>query len=107
MNGRFDLINKALSTSSTGYANRKAIFGLQSCIVDYYRRVSIDTRLVQQLYGEDGLDARQLETVRFETIMLSDQELEDKFKYTGYNRPCLKKNFHALKRIEINIDRSS
>ncbi|AOO54453.1 hypothetical protein [African swine fever virus] len=25
----------------------------------------------------------------------------------GYNPPCLKKNFHALKRIEINIDRSS
>nr|UPT51773.1 NP1450L [African swine fever virus] len=98
MNGRFDLINKALSTSSTGYANRKAIFGLQSCIVDYYRRVSIDTRLVQQLYGEDGLDARQLETVRFETIMLSDQELEDKFKYTGIQSPLFEEEFSRLKK---------
>lgn len=80
MNGRFDLINKALSTASTGYQNRKAIMALQSDIVDNYRRVAKDTRVVQLLYGEDGLDARRVEHVKFRTVTLSDAALEAGFR---------------------------
>jgi DNA-directed RNA polymerase II subunit RPB1 len=80
MNGRFDLINKALSTASTGYQNRKAIMALQSAIVDNFRRVTKDTRIAQMLYGEDGLDARQVERVPFRTVFLSDADLARKFR---------------------------
>lgn len=75
MNGRFDLINKALSTSITGYFMRKGIMSNQSTIIDNYRRCVKDTKVVQTLYGEDGLDARQVEKVTFRTIPLSNAAL--------------------------------
>jgi len=79
MNGRFDLISKALSTASTGYANRKAIFALQSCIVDYFRHTSVDGRIIQFIQGEDGLDARRVENVEFRTVIISDKELRERY----------------------------
>ena len=75
MNSRFDLINKALSTAKTGYMHRKSICTLQSIIVDNFRRCSKDVKLIQMLYGEDGLDPRAVEPVSFDTIVLSDSEL--------------------------------
>lgn len=80
MNGRFDLINKALSTATTGYANRKAVMALQSDIVDNYRRLAKDNRVVQLLYGEDGLDTRRVERVKFRTVFLNDADLEAEFR---------------------------
>jgi DNA-directed RNA polymerase beta' subunit len=77
MNGRYDLINKALTTASTGYFMRKGIMNNQSCIVDNLRRVTKDTRLVQLLYGEDGLDSRELEKVSFRTVFMSDAALRE------------------------------
>ncbi|MDE2097456.1 MAG: hypothetical protein KGL39_09445 [Patescibacteria group bacterium] len=68
MNGRFDLISKALSTSVTGYFMRKGVMSNQSIIVDNFRRCVKDTRVVQFLYGEDGLDARHVESVEFRTV---------------------------------------
>lgn len=76
-NGRFDLINKALSTASTGYFMRKGIMSLQSAIVDNFRRVAKDTKVVQFLYGEDGLDARELESVKYRLALLSDEALRE------------------------------
>ena len=75
MNGRFDLINKALSTASTGYFMRKGVMNNQSSVVDNRRRVVKDTRIVQLVYGDDGLDARELERVSFRTTLLSDDAL--------------------------------
>ena len=75
MNGRFDLINKALSTASTGTFMRKGIMNTQSCIVDNHLHVSKDTKIVQMIYGEDGIDPRELEKVDFNTIKVTDTEL--------------------------------
>ena len=75
MNGRFDLINKALSTSVTGYFMRKGIMSNQSIVVDNFRRCVKDTRVVSILYGDDGLDARQVEKVEFRTVPMSDAQL--------------------------------
>lgn len=77
MNGRFDLINKALSTASTGYFMRKGIMNNQSSVVDNLRHVTKDTRVVQFIYGEDGLDSRELEKVSFAHVLLSDAALRD------------------------------
>jgi len=77
MNGRFDLINKALSTASTGYFMRKGVMNNQSSLVDNLRHVTKDTKVVQILYGEDGLDPRELEKVDFRTVLLSDAKLAE------------------------------
>lgn len=75
MNGRFDLISKALSTSITGYNSRKCILAAQSQRVDALRRVSKDTRVVQFAYGEDCADPRALERVPLRTLAMDDAAL--------------------------------
>jgi DNA-directed RNA polymerase II subunit RPB1 len=77
MSGRFDLISKALTTASTGYFMRKGVMNNQSSLVDNSRRIMKDTKLVQILYGDDGLDARELEQVEFRTVLLGDTALRE------------------------------
>lgn len=79
MNGRFDLISKALSTAVSGYFMRKGVMNNQSSIVDNHRRVTKDTRIVQFIYGEDGLDSRELERVSFAHVLLSDKAIHERF----------------------------
>lgn len=81
MHDRFDLISKALSTASTGYFMRKGVMNNQSSIVDNLRRVTKDTRVVQFLYGEDGLDARELESVSVKAVSLGDAALRAELDY--------------------------
>jgi DNA-directed RNA polymerase beta' subunit len=78
MNGRHDLTNKALSTAETGYANRKSVMATQSAVTDNVRMV-LGPAIVQLLYGEDGMDARQLEPILFRSAELSDRELKSVF----------------------------
>ena len=78
MNGRNDLTNKAISTASTGYANRKAIIATQSLQTDATRAVC-GPLVVQWLYGEDGMDARQIEPIAYPLTEISDAELRATF----------------------------
>ena len=77
MNGRFDLTTKALSTATTGYFMRKGVMNNQSSIVNNLRQVTKDTKVVQMIYGEDGLDPRELEQVQFRTVLLGDAALAE------------------------------
>lgn len=85
MASRFDLINKALTTAITGYFMRKGVMNYQSCIVDNYRRVTKDTKIVQLIYGEDGLDSRELEDVTYSIVVMSDTELYNHIKPINSN----------------------
>lgn len=80
MNGRFDLINKALTTATTGYFMRKGVMNNQSALVDNLRRVSKDTRVVQLLYGDDGLDTRQIKKVQLRSVPMADAALAAAFR---------------------------
>jgi len=83
MNARFDLIVKALATSVTGDQNRKSIKNLESIMVNCLRLCVKGSNIVQYAYGEDNLDARKVEMVKFPTVMLSDSEFETKYKYSN------------------------
>lgn len=111
MNGRYDLINKALSTSITGYQMRKSIDALQSAQVDFFRRVCIHHKIVEYLYGEDGLDPQSVENVKFPTVMLNDKELEEKylnqafpeeFKLIKQDRDMYRAAFLGIESINFN-----
>ncbi len=84
MASRFDLINKALTTATTGHFMRKGVMNNQSSIVDNYRRVTKGTKIVQFIYGEDGLDSRELEDVYYSVVKMSDSEL---LSYISPNNP--------------------
>jgi DNA-directed RNA polymerase II subunit RPB1 len=85
MANRFDLISKALATATTGYFMRKCVMNNQSSIVDNYRRVTKDTKIVQFLYGEDGLDSRELEDVQYKIATMTDSDLRNYITPTDPN----------------------
>lgn len=80
MEARYGIINKALSTSITGYQNRKSIKNLETLKVDNLRKLTKGNNVVQFLYGDDGIDIRFTEIVKFNTILISNDEFTKEFK---------------------------
>jgi DNA-directed RNA polymerase II subunit RPB1 len=80
---RNDLTVKALSTSIGGEANRICIKNSESAIIDNRRFVMISNKIVQFMYGDTGMDVRNLENVIIPSVMMSDADLEKKYKYHG------------------------
>ena len=76
-NLRFALIAKAILTAVTGTFLRKGIINHQNSIVDNNRRVTKDGKIVQFIYGEDGLNPKELEEVFISTIMMNDAQLAE------------------------------
>lgn len=74
MAARFDIISKALSTSITGEQNRKSVKNLESIVVNNYRWCTKKQNIIQLVYGENGLDPRRTEIVKFVTVSQSDAE---------------------------------
>lgn len=75
MASRFDLISKALSTSITGQQNRESIKSLESAITNNWRMTVKGNKVIQWAYGQDFLDPRRVESVKFPTAFASDEQL--------------------------------
>lgn len=71
---RHGLISNALSTSISGEQNRLSIKNLESIICDNFRKAIKKENIIQPLYAECGLDPRRTESVKFNTITLSDKD---------------------------------
>jgi DNA-directed RNA polymerase II subunit RPB1 len=85
-NARFDLISKALLTAVAGTFTRSSVMSLQTLCTDIMRKTvcgSTPNRVVQFLYGEDGLDVRKLENATFKSAGMSDEELREVYHYEG------------------------
>lgn len=80
MQARYSIINKALSTSVTGYQNRKSIKNLETLLINNHRNSAKINNIIQILYGDDGIDIRRNEYVKFKTIMISDNEFKTIYK---------------------------
>lgn len=100
MIGRNDLTNKALTTAVTGHENRKSIMALQSMVVGPLREVW-GPGVAQPLYGDDGMDARQIEPVAFATAALGDAELRAAFAVAGLGGAA----WHAAEVAQLVADR--
>ncbi|KAF1783481.1 RNA polymerase Rpb1, domain 4 [Phytophthora cactorum] len=81
--GRNGITTKALSTGTTGYHNRKANKALESVLIDNHRRTVKYDFVLQQLYGDDGVDIRKAAYVDFKILMVSDAEFDAFFKLEG------------------------
>jgi DNA-directed RNA polymerase beta' subunit len=84
MAARFDLISKALSTSVTGEQNRKSIKNLESIIINNHRWAVKNQNIIEFAYGEDFLDPRKVERVKFPTIMIGDRTFEEKYLHKSF-----------------------
>lgn len=89
MEARHELIEVALSTAKAGTLNRNASKNLENIIVGNNLSTVKKNRVVQLLYGENGIDPRKVEKVKFPTIMLNDKDLE-----SGYHAST--KNFNKI-----------
>lgn len=105
MEARYSIINKALSTSITGEQNRKSVKSLESLIADNHRKVSTGNTIVQFLFGADGVDVRNNESVSFDTVSISDSQFEDGYRCTLDDVPEVyrNKNVEALLTKEFDI----
>ena len=96
MAARFDLISKALSTSVTGEQNRKSIKNLESILINHFRMAIKDRNIVQIAYGEDFLDPRRVERVKFPTVMSSDTTFT-----LAYSHSDFPEEFAMMKRDRV------
>lgn len=80
MEARYSIINKALSTAKTGYQNRKSVKNLESLLIDNLRKTAKSNRIVQFLYGEDGIDIRFIELAKFNKILDSFDAFKEEYK---------------------------
>lgn len=77
---RFDLITKALLTSVTGAQNRRSIKNLETIIVTNLKCAAKDSNIIQLVFGEDYMDVRRIEPVKFDTVMISNVEFEKQYR---------------------------
>ena len=75
MAGRIGLIDTAVKTSQTGYAQRRIVKSMEDIIVCYDGSVRNHMgKIVQFYYGEDGFDSTKVET---QNIPLVEMNIED------------------------------
>jgi DNA-directed RNA polymerase II subunit RPB1 len=81
MESRFQIISKALSTSIPGDQNRKGIKNLESSIINNLRQIEKNGNISDLLYGDDGVDPRRIEDVKFPTMTIGINDVEFRAKY--------------------------
>src|SRR6185369_4062812 len=86
------LISKALSTSITGESNRKSIKCMESAVINLLGECEFNGKVIQQIYGDDGLDPRSLVRVKIESVMISNDLLDKKFNFSGFVAKSQEKN---------------
>lgn len=108
MNGRFDLITKAMNTSLTGQQNREAICAHQSMVTDPLRGV-VSPYIVQHLYGGDGLDARRVQKgIKYRPAFLSDAAMKE--KYMGVDKDefdRILRDRDQYRKVFLDVERST
>lgn len=109
MAARFDLISKALSTSVTGEQNRKSIKNLESIITNNFRWALKNQNIIQFAYGEDYLDPRKVERVKFPTVMISDADFSAKYSHKDFPEffEKMKKDRDQYRKVFTKIEHSN
>ncbi|GMF56287.1 unnamed protein product [Phytophthora fragariaefolia] len=101
--GRHGITTKALSTRTTGYHNRKANKALESVLIDNHRRTVKYDFVLQQLYGDDGVDIRKTAYVDFKILMVSDAEFDSFVKLKGKQFDANNATEQGCRKINISI----
>jgi len=94
MGGRVGLIDTAVKTSTTGYIQRRLIKGLEDLVVNYDMSVrSNKHKIVQFLYGDDGIDPMRVENQTLELLDMNVESIYAHFSFPNADEPYLKDFF--------------
>ncbi|CAI6339744.1 unnamed protein product [Periconia digitata] len=81
MAGREGLIDTAVKTAETGYIQRRLVKALEDVMVKYDGTVRNSLGdIVEFVYGEDGLAGEKVEKQKIDTVSVSVNKLEKRFK---------------------------
>jgi DNA-directed RNA polymerase II subunit RPB1 len=76
MGGRTGLIDTAVKTSQTGYIQRRLIKGMEDLKLEYDMTVRNNKgKIVQYLYGDDGIDTCKIERQINPLVSMSDEDI--------------------------------
>lgn len=81
MSARIDLLGKSLGTAISGAQSRISVKNLEAIVISNNRFCEKTEYIVQFRAGDCGFDPRHVENVIFNTIMISDADLEDNYHY--------------------------
>ncbi len=81
MESRYALITNALMTATTGAQSRTGIKNLESIVVNNLRAAAKDSRIVQRIYGDSGIDPRLMDVINLPLMNIST----DEFNQYHYN----------------------
>ncbi len=90
--GRNGITTKALSTGITGYHNRKCNKSLEAVIIDNLRSTVKYNYVLQQLYGDDGIDIRKASYVNFSVMLMSNESFQRRFALNWDSLPKVFQN---------------
>lgn len=105
MGGREGLIGSKVTTSQTGYIQRRLIKFMEDCVVEMDYSVRDRTgRIVQFLYGNDAMNATKLEKQTLPTINMNMIEIFNEYqggdeKLTDYARQVIEDKRYAINYI--------
>jgi DNA-directed RNA polymerase II subunit RPB1 len=86
MGGRVGLIDTAVKTSTTGYIQRRLVKGLEDLAVSYDMTVrSNKGKIVQFLYGDDGIDPIHVENQPLKLLSMSVEEIYSHYSFPNDN----------------------
>mmetsp|Transcript_13610 Transcript_13610/g.31700 ORF Transcript_13610/g.31700 Transcript_13610/m.31700 type:complete len:998 (-) Transcript_13610:10-3003(-) len=103
MGGREGLIDTAIKTSETGYIQRRLSKAMENVMVEYDFTVrNCEGNIIEFFYGEDGMDALNLENQNFDSTKLSDRELEIVFRF-NINSPLIGMAYDGKEVSELKI----
>ena len=103
MGGREGLIDTAIKTSETGYIQRRLSKAMEDIVVEYdYSVRNSQNSLIEFFYGDDSMDAVNLESQKLILSKMSDSEMEILYKI-DLNSPCTvsnKNGFFGMKNVD-------
>ncbi len=103
---RFDFISNALLTSVTGMQSRISIKNLESMLISNLRHAVKDRNIIQLVYGEDYVDVRRMQQVKFPTALCNDKTLETYMHpdFPAFNE-AIRRDRAEYRRIHLRIER--
>ncbi|MCQ2816410.1 MAG: DNA-directed RNA polymerase subunit A' [archaeon] len=82
MGGREGIIDTAIKTSQTGYIQRRLIKALEDVMVQYDGTVRNGRgNILEFIYGEDGMTGEYIEDQKIETMLMNNEQLEQKYLF--------------------------
>lgn len=82
---RSDVIDIALSTAISGEMERNGVKNMEQLLVSNVFGLNEDTKVVQLMYGDNGIDTRHMENCKVHKLTVNDKDHQTTYKSNSKN----------------------